>query len=1123
MKLLLHYKIPAPVRCGECNYEQYGNYLKLALRTMKITGLLIFLLAMQLSARTLAQKVSINKENSELKSVLKELHKRTGYLFIFNNTVMLKAKPVTINVVNIELNQVLLQIFKDQPLTYELDDNTIIIKERTEQKQQDKDNNGQTVPKKITGKVTDSKGLPIPGVTVQIKGSQQAVSTINDGSFSINAASGDVLQFRFLGFETKEIIVGDQTSLNITLLEAAKGLNEVVVIGYGNATRATLSSAVSTVNNKDLNKGAITDVGQLLQGKVPGLNITASGDPNKPAAVVLRGASTINSSQGPFYVVDGVPGVDIATIAPDDIATIDVLKDAAATAIYGNRAANGVIMVTTKKGKKGQLAIAYNGYVGAEKVANQLDMMNAAELKDFLKTNNQALSASDDKGANTDWQKAIERTTAISHNHNLSFSGGTDHSSYYASVNYVKKDGIIANTGLERVIGRLALTQSAFDDNLKFSLSVTNSNSNAKDVPYRNVILLQSALFLPVSPVKNADGSYFENPTTQNYYNPVAMLNNSVSDTKYNNLVAAFNTQLKLPFGLTYNLNLSYLNTTTLHGEFYTSYFTSHYNGLYDNPEPGLGYHAQQTFGANGQATRSSLQTVNKILETYFNWDKKIGNHSINAVLGYSWQNNTIGDGFQATTSNFPVDNVSYNNLALSNPYAVSGFQVNFGADGVFQETRLISDFARLNYNYNEKYLLQASVRRDGSSVFGKDHQWGYFPSVGAAWRVSQESFLKENNTINDLKLRASYGITGNSSGFNAYTAQAISGSLGTFYSNGNYINALGATQAANLNLQWEKTSTANLGLDFELFKGKVTGALEVYNKKTTGMIFSYAVDPILVPTGTIVANGGSMTNKGIELTINTTPVRTANFRWSTALNLAHNKNVINSLSNPLFSGGDSVLYSFPEGAGQSSHSLQILKSGKPLGEFFSLQYAGKNSAGVSQFVGANGNLTTAPTIGTDYHYLGSAQPKLLVGWSNDFHYKNFDLNIFFRGVFGNKIFDATRADLFRPNTAQYTNILKDAAGESAADYNAYLYSSRFVESGSYLRLDNATLAYNFKLNSKYIKVFRIYTSANNVFIITKYKGVDPEINQGGISPGVDYNNFYPKTRTILIGANVTF
>ncbi|WP_205589907.1 TonB-dependent receptor [Mucilaginibacter celer] len=1091
---------------------------------MKITGLLIFLLAMQLSARTMAQKVSITKENSELKSVLKELHKRTGYLFIFNNAVMLKAKPVTINVVNTELSQVLIQIFKDQPLTYELDDNTIIIKERTAPKQQDKSEEEQpAAPKKITGKVTDSKGTPIPGVTVMIKGSQAAVSTLVDGSYTINANKGDILQFRFLGFETKEVLVEDQTSLNVTLTEVSKGLSEVVVIGYGNATRATLSSAVSTVSNKDLNKGAITDVGQLLQGKVPGLNITASGDPNKPAAVVLRGASTINSSQGPFYVVDGVPGVDIATIAPDDIATIDVLKDAAATAIYGNRAANGVIMVTTKKGKKGQLAIAYNGYVGAEKVANQLDMMNADELRSFLKTNNQAPSSADDKGANTDWQKAIERNTAISHNHNLSFSGGTEHSSYYASVNYVKKDGIIANTGLERVIGRLALTQSAFDDKLKFNLSVTNSNSDANDVPYRNVILLQSALFLPFSPIKNADGSYFENPTTQNYYNPVAMLNNSVSDTKYNNLVAAFNTQLKLPFGLTYNLNLSYLKTNTLHGEFYTSYFTSHYNGLYDNPDPGLGYHNQQTFGSNGQATRSSLQTVNKILETYFNWDKKIGNHSINAVLGYSWQNNTIGDGFQVTTSNFPVDNVSYNNLALSNPYAVSGFQVNFGPDGVFQETRLISDFARLNYNYNEKYLLQGSIRRDGSSVFGKEHQWGYFPSVGAAWRISQEGFMKESSTVNDLKLRASYGITGNSSGFNAYTAQAISGTLGTFYSNGNYINALGATQAANVNLQWEKTSTANLGLDFELFKGKVSGAIEVYNKKTTGMIFSYAVDPILVPTGSIVANGGSMTNKGIEVSINTTPVRTPNFRWSTSINLAHNKNVINSLSNPLFSGGDSVLYSFPEGAGQSSHSLQILKSGKPLGQFFSLQYAGKNADGVSQFVGADGKLTTSPTIGTDYHYLGSAQPKLLVGWSNDFHYKNFDLNIFFRGVFGNKIFDATRADLFRPNTAQYTNILKDAAGESAADYNAYLYSSRFVESGSYLRLDNATLAYNFKLNSKYIKLFRIYTSANNVFIITKYKGVDPEINQGGISPGVDYNNFYPKTRTLLIGANVTF
>jgi TonB-dependent starch-binding outer membrane protein SusC len=428
-----------------------------------------------------------------------------------------------------------------------------------------------------------------------------------------------------------------------------------------------------------------------------------------------------------------------------------------------------------------------------------------------------------------------------------------------------------------------------------------------------------------------------------------------------------------------------------------------------------------------------------------------------------------------------------------------------------------------LNYNFKDKYLLQGSIRRDGSSVFGKNNQWGYFPSVGAAWRINQENFMQQQHIFTDLKLRASYGVTGNATGFNAFTAQFISGSRGTFYYNGNGLSpAFGPTQAANFDLQWEKTSTTNIGADFAILGGKLSGSIDWYNKNTTGMIYGYQVDPILVPTGSITANGGSINNKGIELSLNATPVKKGTFSWNTSINFAHNKNVITSLKNPLFVGGDSVSVSFPEGGGQSGSSLQLLKEGRPLGQFFTLQYAGKDANGVSQFVDAKGGLTTSPTR-ADYHYAGNAQPKLLLGWSNNFKYKDFDLGIFIRGVFGNKIFNATRADLFRPTTAMSSNILVDAADESPADGNAYKYSTRFIENGSYVRFDNVTLGYNLKSVNKYIKTLRIYATANNLFVITGYKGVDPEVNQGGIAPGVDYNNFYPKTRTLLVGVNVSF
>jgi TonB-dependent starch-binding outer membrane protein SusC len=1097
----------------------FGPMLTKTILVMKLTAFLMLVACLQVSAGGYSQKISLSAHNIPLEKVLKEIEKQSGYSFWYKTELLKKSDKISISIKDASLDEALKKCLQNQLLNYEIIEQTIVLWK----KEENNINNSPPLFVDIKGKVTTADGLPLSGVSVVIKGTKRGATTDRNGEFSLSALKEDVLVFSYVGFETKEVPVGSQVFIAVNLSESKVSLGDIVVVGYGKQSRRTLTTSVSTVKSEDLNHGAITDVGQLLQGKVPGLNITASGDPNTPAAVVLRGASTLNSSQGPFYVIDGIPGADISTIAPDDIAAIDILKDAAATAIYGNRAANGVIMVTTRRGKKGQMQVSYSGYVGEEKVSNKLKMMDASQLRAFLTKNSLAFSPADDKGANTDWQTAVENSTATSTNHNLSFNGGGDHSNYSASLNYADKQGILKTSSLQRLIARLAIEQYALNDKIKFGLNVTNSNSNANDIPYRNTVLLESALYLPVSPVKNADGTYFENFTNQNYYNPVAMINHSQLNTKYNNLIGNFTTQVKLPFGLQYDLNISYLNSTSLQGQFLDSYFTNNYNGMYDNPNPGLAGHSQQSFGTNGQATRDSYQSTSKILETFFTWNRKFGFHAVNAVLGYSWQENVVGDGFSATTANFPVNNISYNNLALSNPYALSGFQVGFGADGVYQKNRLISDFARLNYNYKEKYLLQASVRRDGSSVFGVNNQWGYFPSVGAAWRIQQESFMKDQNLFSDLKLRASYGVTGNSSGFNAYTAQFISGSLGSYYYNGIQTAAYGPTQAANPNLKWEKTATANIGLDFEIFKGILGGSIDVYNKKTTGLIYSYKVDPILVPAGSIVANGGSMTNKGIELTLNATIVKTTHFSWVSSLNLAHNKNLINSLTNPLFAGGDSILLSDPEGGGQSGSTLQILKAGKPLGEFFSLQYAGKDANGVSQYVGGNGQLTTTPSIGVDYHYLGDAQPKLLLGWANTFHYGNFDLNIFLRAVFGNKIFNATRADLFRPSTAQYTNILVDAGNESVTDGNSYKYSSRFIESGSYVRFDNATLGYNFKKVSQYIKTLRVYTSVNNLFVITGFKGVDPEVNQGGIAPGVDYNNFYPKTRTFLFGVNVSF
>ncbi|WP_188929361.1 TonB-dependent receptor [Puia dinghuensis] len=1091
---------------------------------MRMTILMLTAACLQVSAAGYSQKINLSAKDQPLDIVFKEIKAQTGYVFWYNVDILRHARKVTVQLHDQDLVTALNAIFSNEPLTYEIIDKTIAVRLK----------DGATLdavppPVTISGKVVDEKGLPVPGVTIQVKGQPGGVTTDGEGEFRMaGVPESAILVFSSVGYQPQELRVGGRGSLSISVSivmhSESQSLGDMVVIGYGRATRRSLSSAITTVKAEDLNKGAITDVGQLLQGKAPGLNITASGDPNKPAAVILRGASTINSPGGPFYVIDGVPGADISTVAPDDIATVDILKDAAATAIYGNRAANGLIMITTKRGKKGQTQVTYNGYVGTEQVSSRVEVMNAPELRAFLAKNNLSFAATDDLGANTDWQKAIERNTAVSTNHNISFSGGGEHNTYSATVNYVNKEGIIRNTDLSRVIARLAIDQYALNDRLKFSLNVVNSYSNGDELPYLGVILLQAAHYLPVSPVKRADGTYFENSANGGYYNPVAMMNHSTMNDKNNNLIGTLNSQLRLPFGFTYDVNLSYQNYSNLHGEYYDSYFTTNYNNLYNNPDPGPTGRTQQSFGPNGQAYRSSYTSNSKLLETFLTFDKTLGDHSVKAVLGYSWQDNINNDGFQVTTFNFPVDNISYNNFALSAPYANPNLpKISFGPDGLYQETKLISDFLRVNYSYKDRYLLQGSVRRDGSSVFGANHQFGYFPAVSAAWRISQEKFMEGQNIFSDLKLRGGYGIVGNAFGFNAYTAQTFSGSLGTFYSAGSQVNAYGPTQAANPNLEWEQTATTDIGLDVGLLKGRLNASVDVYNKNTTGMIFPYTVDHFLVSTGTIVANGGGMNNKGIELQVSATPVSRGDFSWTTSLNMAHNINKITSLNNPLFAGVDSIPEADPEGGGESGVHLQVLKAGRPLGQYFTLQYAGKNANGTTQFIDHTGKPDTTYVIGTDYHYLGDAQPKLIYGWNNTFRYKRWDLTVFVRGVLGDKLFNATRADLFRPATASVNNILKDAANELPGDANVFRYSSRFIESGSFLRLDHASLAYTFKAIGSYIRNIRVYATVNNLFTITGYKGIDPEINQGGVAPGVDYNNFYPKTRTALVGINVSF
>lgn len=965
----------------------------------------------------------------------------------------------------------------------------------------------------IKGTVTDEKNAALPGVTVRLKDGAAAVGTAPDGTYSITTTGpADILVFSFVGTVTKEVIAGTQTSLNITLLPDAQELKDVVVIGYGTATRADIIGSVTSLKAGEFNQGVLTTPAELLQGKVAGLNITKSGDPNQRPSVVLRGPSTIRTLNGgvtePFYVIDGVPGASIDLLAPDDIATIDVLKDASSTAIYGTRAANGVIIITTKRARPGQTRLTYSAYAAVAKVSKRVDMLSGDELRQYLVDNKTRPLAqpTDDDGSNTDWQKLVERTS-YSTNHNLSFTGSANATDYGASVNYLKNNGILNRTSLERLIYRGFVNQRFFNNRLKLGVNIINSTTTQNDIPQNNTGVLQNMLFyLPTVSPYTASGSYKENYTRTGSgpLNPLSLVNNNTyvtddSKTLVNGLV-----QVDILTGLKFTVSGSTQRTQT------------NFNS-YLNSQSGL------AVNLGGVARRNEYRTTNDVLEAYANYDRSWGQHNLQLLGGYSYQQDRTNDGFGITTQGFANDALGYNNLYLSNPSSLA--QIAFDNNPI-STLRLLSQYGRAQYQYGERYLAQVSVRRDGSSAFGVNNRYGYFPTAALGWRVINEEFMRALPLFSDLKLRAGYGVSGNSQGFDAFSAILIYGTppgSSKYLNNGVISNVVNAVRNENPDLKWESTATTNLGVDFGLFKNRLTGSVDYYIKKTSDLI-----DDVLPVSSTefqyttYTANVGRLSNRGIEVVLNVVPVQTAAFTWRTSLNFAHNTNRVDNLSTDRFTI-PYIQTAQLGGKGQSGNYSQVVQPGSALGTFVLWHYLGKNEQGVSTYQRADGSPTATQPLTTDQQVAGNAQPKLIYGWVNNFTYKAFDLNFLVRGVYGNKILNATLAGLNNPADARLQNIPRFTLGESFNDINAYLISDRFLESGSYLRLDNATLGYTIRPTTPYVKAIRLYVNTNNLFIITKYRGIDPEINIGGLTPGIDNNNYYPKTRTFTLGLSASF
>ena len=946
--------------------------------------------------------------------------------------------------------------------------------------------------KKIKGTVTDKDGDPLPGVNVVITGTTQGTITDVEGKYSIDFTPGArSLTFSFIGMEPQEITIGTSTEINVTMAESAIGLDEVVVIGYGTQTKRDISGSITNVSEKNFNQGVNKSALDLIQGKVAGLDIfTGSSDVTSQSKVTLRGISSLSGAVSPFYVIDGIPGMDINSVAPQDIESITVLKDASSTAIYGSRAASGVILVTTKKGKAGQMVVEYSGKAMAGFPADKPPLLSASEYRKFAQKTGIDISAID-KGANTDWFKEIRNKNIISHEHYISASGGNEKSNFRASFNYLNNQGIIKGNFMERYNALFIFNQKGLKDKLDVSFiggAVKNNSSGINS--YGGIYTL-----LPTSPVKNPDGTWYE-----------------TYDISQGNVAHSLAENIQLASGYSLYLN-SKVNLEVFKGfgtglNLYTERSGDN-TGSYD------GITTAEGVNDHGNASRSSSTLDRNLLEFTLNYLRKINLHTLEFLAGYSYEE-SLSRNLTTSVRGFITDEFGFDNL---NAADVSKYKSgDISSDGSM--SKLIGFFGRLNYNFNDKYLLAATLRRDGSSKFGANHKWGIFPSASVAWRISDEPFMSGMEFLNDLKLRLSYGVTGNQAGISPYNSLALYSTGPLYLNNGNWENTYRYSQNANPDLKWEQTATLNAGLDFSLYKDRIDGSIDFYNRLTSDLLYTYPapVPPYLYAN--ILANVGNISNKGIELVLKADIIRNKDFQWTVSFNFAHNKQMVTKVSNDLFKVAQTYLGQV-SGRGQTGATTSILQEGEEISSFYGLKCQGLDENGmyIIQDLDKNGIIDSR-----DNQIIGHALPRATYGITSTISYKGFDLSFFLRGIYGNDIFNNDKMQMGNPTNFP-AMIYKEAITSPLRD--KMIYNSYYLEKGSFLRLQNASLGYNFNIKKLGINKLKVYLAGENLFVITKYSGMDPELAAQNSSDllvqGIDPGQLPPLIRRFILGLNVDF
>ena len=948
--------------------------------------------------------------------------------------------------------------------------------------------------KDVKGRITGSDGEVLVGATVLNNATGAWAVADPDGRYTVKASAGNTLTFASFGYDDVTLTVGAADILDVVLPAAASMmLEETVVIGYGKTTKKEITGSVASLKAEDLDVGAYTNAGGMLQGKVAGLSVVNpdGGDPEASFQFLLRGTNTLAAGQGPLIIIDGVIDADIRSINFQEVESVDVLKDGSAAAIYGTRGTNGVVIITTKRARSGNTSVQYDGQMSVQTVAARAYPMTAKEFEYTIR-NFAPAKTINLYGADTDWFDAITRTP-FSHKHNLAVSGGTEQFSHRTVLNVEQNQGLQIGNEASKWLFKTNIRQTALQGwlDLDYNLSYTRRKSS----PANYSAFYQAFIHNPTEPIYDETakeyGGYFTVPEVD-YTNPVALIKERYANKETGYLSANARATLNiLPIeGLKWDNFFNWSDEKYFSQDYKTSYY------------PG-------NTGKKGIAKSSADQYTNFQWESTLQYSKVFEGHSIQGILGYTWQQQMNWE-TEMSNYGFDTDYYKWNNMG-------AGKALQEGMADMYtnrSSSRYIAFFGRVIYNWNEKYLASVSLRRDGSSRFGADHKWGWFPAISTGWRISKEPWMQNIKWLSELKLRAGYGVTGNQD-FGNYKSLMLMSSGTNFFYDGKWVKSYAPASNSNPDLAWERKSEFNVGLDFSVFDGRLGGTLDYYYRLTTDLLYDYKVPVPPYDYDTLFTNVGSISNTGIELSIYAIPVKTKDFMWNTSLVAAHNENKLIAFTNEEFKNAD---YNIGWVATPVGAYLQRLTEGESLGSFYAPRWTGVGSDGNDHFE----DEFMGKTQEAKWQRIGSAYPDVTLGWSNTVKYKNWTFSSTLRGSIGGLVFNGYRAQYENLNSIGLKNIMSSWLDDTSFT-GPIRYSSKYIEDASYLKLDNVSITYDLPLKNKFVHAAKVFVSGQNLLCITGYKGVDPEVSLSGLTPGKESMSYYPRTSTFTLGASLTF